>query len=60
MTLPKRFRAQIDSGSLCFRESCVKLLIEGQGIFELEYIGERLRILQNLNGSGARGIQVRQ
>ena len=38
---------------------CVELPIQGMGLFESWYLGERLRILQNLNGTGARGVQVR-
>ncbi|KAL7578751.1 hypothetical protein ACA910_015984 [Epithemia clementina (nom. ined.)] len=41
------------------KEKCLDLPIQGVGLFESLYLGERLRILQNLNGTGARGIQVR-
>ena len=38
---------------------CVPLPIKGVGIFDGVYLGRRLRIGQNLNGGGARIVQVR-
>ncbi len=34
-------------------------MIRGKGLFESIYLGERLRIGQNLNGGGARVVQIR-
>jgi hypothetical protein len=59
VTTPKGFIANIDSGKLCFQENCLPLPIAGQGLFDGLYLGKRLRIGQNLNGSGARVVQVR-
>lgn len=59
VTTPKNFIANIDSGKLCFQENCVPLPIAGQGLFDGLYLGKRLRIGQNLNGGGARVVQVR-
>jgi len=56
---PKRFRAKITGGDLCAGDVCVKLPIEGVGLFDGVYLGERIRIGQNLNGSGALVVQVR-
>jgi hypothetical protein len=58
---PKRFRADIDGGALCVFDGplCAPLPIRGEGIFDGQYLGERLRIGQNLNGGGARIVQVR-
>ena len=56
---PKRFMVDIDSGKLCFSKNCLPLPISGQGLFDGLYLGKRLRIGQNLNGGGARVVQVR-
>uniref|UniRef100_A0A7S0LEV3 Plastid lipid-associated protein/fibrillin conserved domain-containing protein n=1 Tax=Coccolithus braarudii TaxID=221442 RepID=A0A7S0LEV3_9EUKA len=57
---PKRFRALINEGGLCIPSSlCVPLPIRGEGIFDGLYLGSRLRIGQNINGGGARIVQVR-
>ena len=60
---PKRFRADITQGQLCAvgpgRELCLPLPIKGTGIFDGQYLDDRLRIGQNLNGGGARIVQVR-
>uniref|UniRef100_A0A7S3F9W3 Uncharacterized protein n=1 Tax=Haptolina ericina TaxID=156174 RepID=A0A7S3F9W3_9EUKA len=57
---PKRFRAQINAGELCVRGGpCLPLPISGEGIFDGMYLGSRLRIGQNLNGGGARIVQVK-
>lgn len=59
---PKRFRADIDSGRLCLgggTRACLPLPISGVGLFDGVYLGSRLRIGQNLNGGGARIVQVR-
>jgi len=60
---PKRFRADIERGALCLGGSadapCVPLPIKGEGLFDGVYLGERLRIGQNLNGGGARVVQVK-
>ncbi len=57
---PKRFRADINRGNLCAGQRiCVKLPIEGVGLFDGIYLGERIRIGQNLSGSGALVVQVR-
>lgn len=57
--VPKRFRADITGGKLCWRPNCIDLPITGEGLFDSVYLGERLRIGQNLNGGGARVVQVR-
>jgi hypothetical protein len=54
-----RFIANIDHGELCLASSCLPLPIAGRGLFESLYVGKRLRIGQNLNGGGARVVQVR-
>jgi hypothetical protein len=63
LTSPKRFRAEIDRGALCLGPAddapCVPLPISGVGLFDGVYLGRRLRIGQNLNGGGARIVQVR-
>ena len=60
LTAPKRFRAEITQGQLCFfNGACAPLPIKGEGIFDGVYLGRRLRIGQNLNGGGARIVQVR-
>jgi len=59
---PKRFRANIDRGGLCLGDEdvkCAPLPIRGEGIFDGVYLGERLRIGQNINGGGARVVQVK-
>jgi len=59
---PKRFRANIEKGALCVGdgdEKCIPLPIKGEGIFDGVYLGERLRIGQNINGGGARVVQVK-
>jgi hypothetical protein len=56
---PKRFIANINRGDICAGKVCAKLPIEGEGIFDGMYLGERMRIGQNLNGSGALVLQVR-
>ncbi|KAL3803673.1 hypothetical protein HJC23_003727 [Cyclotella cryptica] len=57
---PKRFKANIDRGGLCVgEEKCIPLPITGDGLFDGVYLGKRLRIGQNLNGGGARVVQVR-
>lgn len=59
---PKRFRASIDTGGLCLGGGdgkCLPLPIKGEGIFDSVYLGERLRIGQNINGGGARVVQVK-
>ena len=40
-------------------ESCLDLPIQGMGLFDSLYLGPRLRTLRNINGTGARGIQIR-
>ena len=39
--------------------ACAKLPIQGEGIFDSIYVGPRLRIGQNINGGGARVVQIR-
>jgi hypothetical protein len=57
---PKRYEVDIDRGSLCVMgDNCVPLPISGQGLFDGLYLGSRLRIGQNINGGGARVVQVR-
>ena len=56
---PKRFRALIDDGALCAGSACAPLPISGEGLFDGAYLDDRLRIGQNLNGGGARIVQVR-
>jgi hypothetical protein len=57
--VPKRLIANIEGGKLCWQNSCISLPIQGEGLFDGVYLGERLRIGQNVNGSGARVVQVR-
>ena len=62
LSTPKRFRAEIEGGGLCVGEGedeCLPLPIHGEGIFDGVYLGRRLRIGQNINGGGARVVQVR-
>lgn len=60
LTVPKRFMAQIKGGEICWKDnSCVSLPITGEGLFDSIYLGERLRIGQNINGGGARVVQVK-
>lgn len=63
LVAPKRFVAAIDSGGVCLGEAddapCFPLPISGEGIFDGVYLDSRLRIGQNLNGGGARIVQVR-
>ena len=57
---PKRFKADINTGGLCVgEEKYIPLPITGEGLFDGVYLGERLRIGQNLNGGGARLVQVK-
>ena len=56
---PKRFRALIDDGALCAGSACAPLPISGEGLFDGVYLDDRLRVGQNLNGGGARIVQVR-
>lgn len=56
---PQRYQALINGGKLCLKETCLDLPIQGEGLFDSVYLGDRLRIGQNLNGGGARVIQVR-
>lgn len=44
----------VDTGGIC-----APLPITGVGVFDGVYLDERLRIGQNLNGGGARIVQVR-
>ena len=39
--------------------SCLPLPIRGEGIFDSVYLGKRLRIGQNINGGGARVVQIK-
>jgi hypothetical protein len=58
--VPKRFTAQIQGGQVCWNgREILPLPISGEGIFDGVYLGERVRIGQNLNGGGARVVQVR-
>jgi hypothetical protein len=60
LEVPKRFIANINQGKLCALEnSCVPLPISGEGLFDGVYVGDRLRIGQNINGGGARVVQLR-
>lgn len=60
--MPKRYHVTIDNGGLCIgtkTSSCLPLPIRGEGIFESVYLGKRLRIGQNINGGGARVVQIK-
>lgn len=58
--IPKEFRASIQGGKLCVLSSnCIGLPIQGAGIFDSLYLGERLRVGLNINGGGARVVQIR-
>jgi len=62
LSTPKRFRANIEKGGLCAGDvsgRCIPLPIKGEGIFDGVFLGERLRIGQNINGGGARVVQVK-
>jgi len=63
ITIPKRFRADISEGNLCVGEGgstgCIRLPISGLGTFDGVFLGENIRIGQNLNGSGALVVQTR-
>ena len=63
LATPKRFQANISKGKLCLGDNedadCFPLPIRGEGLFDGVYLGERLRIGQNLNGGGARVVQVK-
>ena len=66
LTAPKRFNVDITRGQLCLLGGgdvaggvCAPLPIKGEGVFDGVYLGKRLRIGQNLNGGGARIVQVR-
>jgi hypothetical protein len=41
------------------RSKQARLPIEGVGVFESVFLGDRLRIGQNINGGGALAVQVR-
>ncbi len=71
-TPKRRFEATIQGGKLCLDAPLPSLqasqtancpidlpMIQGTGIFESIYLGERLRIGQNINGGGARVVQIR-
>ena len=71
-TSKRRFEATIQGGKLCLDAPLPSLpapktancpidlpMIQGTGIFESIYLGERLRIGQNINGGGARVVQIR-
>lgn len=63
LSTPKRFQANIEGGNLCLgaeeKSPCAPLPIRGEGLFDGVYLGKRLRIGQNLNGGGARVVQVK-
>ena len=56
-------QANINGGKLCILEktegNCISLPISGEGLFDSLYVGERLCIGQNINGGGARIVQIR-
>jgi len=68
---PRRFEASIDGGKLCVNGGSIPRpsdgvscpidlpMIRGTGIFDSIYLGDRLRIGKNINGGGARVVQVR-
>lgn len=60
-TTKRRFEATIEGGKICLGASCpIDLpMIQGKGVFDSLYLGDRLRIGQNINGGGARVVQVR-
>ena len=68
----RRFEANIQGGKICFNTSLPSQqangkpncpidlpMIQGKGIFDSIYLGDRLRIGQNINGGGARVVQIR-
>jgi hypothetical protein len=58
--VPKRFKAQIQGGMVCWRDrEILTLPITGEGLFDGVFLGDRLRIGRNVNGGGARVVQVR-
>jgi len=61
--VPKRLQANIQGGALCAsvteKPVCAPLPISGVGLFDSVYLGDRLRIGQNVNGDGALVVQVR-
>jgi Uncharacterized conserved protein (DUF2358)/PAP_fibrillin len=66
-SIQRRYEANIQGGKVCFSKqlqpptNCwIDLpMIQGQGLFDSLYVGDRLRIGQNLNGGGARVVQIR-
>lgn len=56
---PKRLQANIKGRRLCFKINCFSLPISGEDMLESVYLGDRLRIGQNVNGGGALVVQVR-
>lgn len=60
-SVPKRLQANIQGGKLCLfqKQACIDLPIHGEGLFDSLYVGERIRIGQNINGGGARIVQIR-
>ena len=61
-SMPKHYHVTIDNGGLCIgtsTSSCLPLPLRGEGIFDSVYLGKRLRIGQNINGGGARVVQVK-
>ena len=54
------YQAMIEKGELCYTDACIDLpMIQGEGLFESVYLGECLRSGQNINGGGARIVQVK-
>jgi hypothetical protein len=56
---PKALEANIQGGQVCVGQACFPLPIQGVGLFDILYLGDRLRILQNRNGGGAKGVQIK-
>lgn len=58
--VPKRLQANIQGGQVCAGTNfCLSLPISGVGLLDSVYLGDRLRIGQNVNGGGALVVQVR-
>ena len=55
---PKTLRADIKGGDLCFQSTCLPLPIQGSGLLDILYSGERLRVIQSRDGGGAVVVQI--
>ncbi len=54
----KRFQLGLKGGDLCVGTEKSPYILRRRAIFDGVYIGKYLRIVQNLNGTGVRLVQV--